>query len=92
MGKAAETEDIKLRATWFNNVSVGLLITGFLVPYLALIQDAHFIQDLIAALRTGPYYQYLLLQFSRTFGIALALAGALVFRRLAIKEIAKLKD
>jgi hypothetical protein len=39
MGKAAETERIRLRATWFNNVSIALFITGILVPYLALLQN-----------------------------------------------------
>ena len=38
MGKAAENERIKLKATWINNVSVGLFLGGFVIPYLALFQ------------------------------------------------------
>jgi hypothetical protein len=40
MGKAAENERIKLRATFLNNIAVGLAITGILVPYLTFIQGA----------------------------------------------------
>jgi hypothetical protein len=36
MGKAAENERIKLRATWFNNISVGVTLTTFLIPVLSL--------------------------------------------------------
>jgi hypothetical protein len=38
MGKAATNERIKLNATFLNNIAVGLVITGILVPYLALVQ------------------------------------------------------
>jgi len=38
MGKAADNERIKLRATWYNNVSVGLFVAGVFVPYLTLFQ------------------------------------------------------
>jgi hypothetical protein len=37
MGKAADHERIKLRATYLNNISVGLMIAGVLVPYLAVL-------------------------------------------------------
>ncbi|MGA8714334.1 MAG: hypothetical protein WB647_15110, partial [Roseiarcus sp.] len=36
MGKAAVNERIKLRALWFNNLSVGLSLTGVLVPLWSL--------------------------------------------------------
>jgi hypothetical protein len=39
MGKAAYNEGVKLWATWLNNVSVGLFITGVFVPYLAFVQN-----------------------------------------------------
>ena len=35
MGKAAEIERIKLRATFYNNIAVGATITGAIVPFLA---------------------------------------------------------
>jgi hypothetical protein len=38
MGKVADNERIKLRTTFLNNISVGCVIVGILVPYLTLIQ------------------------------------------------------
>jgi hypothetical protein len=38
MGKAADNEAIKLRATYFNNLAVGTLLGGFVIPYIALFQ------------------------------------------------------
>jgi hypothetical protein len=35
MGKAAENEKLKLRATFLNNIATSFLITGFVVPYFA---------------------------------------------------------
>ena len=35
MGKAADNERIRLRATLFNNISVGLVIVGTAAPLLA---------------------------------------------------------
>ena len=40
MDKTAENERIKLKAMYFNNISVSLLIEGCLIPYLAFIQKA----------------------------------------------------
>lgn len=37
-GKTARNELIKLRATYYNNVSVALFVTGFVVPYFAIVQ------------------------------------------------------
>jgi hypothetical protein len=39
MGKAAENERTKLRATFYNNLSVGLVLAGVLIPYLGFIQS-----------------------------------------------------
>lgn len=36
MGKAADSERAKLRATFFNNLAVGTLVAGVLVPSLTL--------------------------------------------------------
>jgi hypothetical protein len=35
MGKAADNEGRKLRGTFFNNIAVGLVVTGIAVPYFA---------------------------------------------------------
>jgi hypothetical protein len=39
MGKAARNEQLKLRATYFNNVAVGATITGGIVPFLAYARE-----------------------------------------------------
>jgi hypothetical protein len=39
MGKAANNESIKLRATFYNNVAVGATITGSIVPFLAYARE-----------------------------------------------------
>jgi hypothetical protein len=36
MGKAARNELLKLRATFWNNLAVGVTLAGILVPYLQL--------------------------------------------------------
>jgi hypothetical protein len=78
MGKAAENERIKLRATWFNNVSVGLFITGVLVPYLAFVQGA------VQLSKFGDYAPLL--------AAAFAFFGSVLFHGQARKELAKLQD
>ena len=40
MGKAAKNERLKLRATFCNNVAVGLLVAGGALPYFAVISRA----------------------------------------------------
>jgi hypothetical protein len=43
--RTAEKEAIKLRATCYNNIAVGLVITGAFVPYIAIYQSLpHFVQ------------------------------------------------
>jgi hypothetical protein len=41
MGKAAESEKLKLRATFLNNIATSFLITGFVVPYFAWMTALH---------------------------------------------------
>jgi hypothetical protein len=38
LGKAARNERRKLRATFFNNLAVGVSLGGLFIPYLALFQ------------------------------------------------------
>lgn len=38
MGKTAETEKIKLRATFLNNSAVGIVVAGIILPLLALLR------------------------------------------------------
>jgi hypothetical protein len=36
IGKSASNELIKLNATFMNNLAVGLIVTGFLIPFISL--------------------------------------------------------
>ncbi len=47
MGKAADNERIKLRATYLNNVAVGLVVAGGLIPLFALMQQSGTVVDWI---------------------------------------------
>jgi hypothetical protein len=38
VGKVADNEELKLRATFYNNLAVGVAIGGFFLPYLAMLQ------------------------------------------------------
>jgi hypothetical protein len=50
MGKAAKNERLKITATYFNNIAVGLFVVGFAVPYLTLYPtEQKSIQMMIAA-------------------------------------------
>lgn len=53
MGNAADNERIKLRATFFNNCGVGLLVAGFLVPFLTIATKSWDIAHWLAAFLSG---------------------------------------
>jgi hypothetical protein len=38
MGKVARIERLKLRATFYNNLAIGFVITGYAVPYFAFLR------------------------------------------------------
>jgi hypothetical protein len=92
MGKAAENERIKLRATFYNNVAVGLVITGMFVPYLTIIQsELPNFRIIFEAFRAGNPSQYEP-PLVKLFAILLAFGSAAIFRLGANTEIAKLQD
>jgi arginine exporter protein ArgO len=35
MGKAANNEGLKIKATYYNNIAVGLFVAGAVIPYLS---------------------------------------------------------
>jgi hypothetical protein len=93
MGKAAENEGIKLRAIWFNNLSVGLLLGGVFLPAFSLFKAENF--SLFHDWREGRFHPTVLQweQLSITLmiiGWTFVLGAA--FRREAKKEIAKIQD
>jgi len=51
MGKAADNERAKIRATFWNNMAVGLSMTGLVLPYISIYstgeEGRQFITELI---------------------------------------------
>ena len=93
MGKASENEGIKLRAAWFNNISVGLALGGVFIPGFSLFRADNF--QLVEDWFAGRFQPTLLQasQFLTTLGVlSLAFVYAGVFREEAKKEIAKIQD
>jgi hypothetical protein len=96
MGKAAGNEDHKLRATYQNNISVGLAVGGVFIPYLVLTQrvDELFtwamdtIQNGKAVISVPAAIK---LSFT-VFSFFMAMYVSRMFRRLATNEIKKIKD
>jgi hypothetical protein len=80
MGKAAENERLKLRATFFNNIAVGAVVGGALLPYLALHQT-------VAGMTTPTQ-----LFFRFVLPIILAFAVAIASRLRADSLARQIKD
>jgi hypothetical protein len=78
MGKAADNEKIKLRATAFNNVAVGLYLGGALIPLL------------LAFVQQSPVFtrQWV---FALT-GAALAILAGIFFHKAGIRELTNIQD
>ena len=95
MGKAADNERIKLRATYYNNVSVGLLLAGGLIPYLAFFRDAGEFEFRFSQMWNGiaPVTDA---ELKKLIGGAMAVIaafwGARLTRRWADQEIEKIID
>ena len=93
MGKAAYNERIKLIAAWDNNLSVGLALAGFFVPFFSAYKAENYqlFDDWIRG-RSQPTT----LEVEHLLFAVVALCGALIsstiFRRKADREIAKLED
>jgi hypothetical protein len=94
MGKAAENESIKLRATFYNNIGVGLLLAGCLIPYLAIYYKLAELIELLNSFdladKVGPIA--VMKVFAALAAFISALYGSRYYRRLAQREIAKILD
>jgi hypothetical protein len=90
MGKAADNEFTKLRATWFNNISVGLVLGGIFIPTLAFVQSgpSTFFRDWL----TGNFHLPDELQVYKFTAVILAFVIARVCARAASKEISNIQD
>jgi len=91
LSRLATNERIKLRANFYNNTAVGLLLGGLLIPYLSIVQRAG---SIVERITSGPP-----LSFAETansiatiIAVLLALTGAKRLRRWADETISKLED
>lgn len=88
MGKAARNEQRKLQATRASNLSVGLLIAGFFVPYFTFVSKA--------VERLGPFDLGTLSdwkQAAAALGPAiLAFALSISLRKSAFKFLEEIED
>jgi hypothetical protein len=80
MGRTARNESIKLRAAFFNNIAVGAVVTGMIVPCVAVWR----------LMLQGPVNQ------TELYGLGLLLflvyAVTLVGRSEADRALSKLED
>jgi hypothetical protein len=93
MGKAAGNERIRLRATWYNNLSVALTFTGVLLPVFSLYKAENFqlLDDWVSRRTLPTSVQSAQLVLSAA-AVCVALWAAAKLHDHALKEIAKLED
>jgi hypothetical protein len=85
-----------LRATYFNNLSVGCFLGGVLIPYLALVQKTpemsafleHFAKEGLASTSSDDWKRIIAV----VLAFALAFTGGRYFRRYARRTIALIED
>jgi hypothetical protein len=91
MGKAADNERLKLRAVFFNNLSVACFVTGLFIPYLALLrgwgQSMNFFEAVMAGNWKSAQGEALGL-----LAAVIALSLGFVFRRRADKIAGSIED
>jgi hypothetical protein len=91
MGKAARNEQIKLRATLLNNIAVGLVIAGGLVPYLSFISATAASKPLSFWMSTATGEDTK--KFLAVFVVVIAaFVGAVVLHGMATKLLSKIED
>ena len=89
MTKLSEIERIKLKAIYYNSLSVGLLMAGFFVPYLEFAQNLGTIIDRITLHSPWTFTQ--VADFAAAvLAIILAFTGARKLRQMADETIAEL--
>jgi hypothetical protein len=95
MGKAADNERIKLRASFRNNLAVAFAVTGLVVPYFASFSHNDRINAFLMKLWTWNMHMADP-DISDTMNIivasAIALGAAVYLRKWADKEAAKIKE
>jgi hypothetical protein len=91
MGKLADIEKLKLRATYFNNISVGLFLGGVLIPFLAVVQHAG---DIVTDLTGGKFLSFkdLTATIGTLVAIGMAFHGGKAMQRNVRETIDQIKD
>jgi hypothetical protein len=91
MGKAAKVERIKLMATFLNNIAVGLVVAGALVPYLSFISATAANQPLRFWITTQTAADFK--RFAAIFLVMIfAFIGAGVLHYMASKILNNIED
>ncbi|SDA12969.1 hypothetical protein SAMN02799622_00869 [Methylobacterium sp. UNC378MF] len=82
MGKAADNERKKLKATWYNNLSIGLMLGGIFIPYLGAITKMGYISSKITS---GEFFSFEDQAYAvgAIVSMVLAFTGARTLRRSA---------
>jgi len=90
MGKASENERIKLRATYLNNIAVGLIVGGGFLPLFVLMQHT----DSIIAVIEGQHVSIssYAAALSPVFVCVLAMFFGQDFRLRALNTLNELQD
>lgn len=89
MDKTAEIEKIKLHATFLNNVGVGLMLGGFLIPYLGIVQKAGTITEVLGQIYLDR--TVLMNAIASLIAMFMAFWGARQARRYANETLDRLK-
>ncbi len=94
MGKVADNEQRKLRATFWNNLAVGAVLAGIVIPYLSYFTKSSPNDPSIFDFVSGkvPWGLAWLPLLAWTFTMATAFVCAVFFRRLARINLKYLED
>jgi hypothetical protein len=91
MGKTEKNERIKLTATFLNNIAVGLVVAGALVPYLSFISATAANQPFLFRITTPSEAE--LKKFLAIFLVVIvAFIGAGVLHSMALKMLRNMED
>lgn len=86
MGKTAETEKIKLRATFLNNSAVAIVVGGIILPLLALLHTPEIVMG------EPPSTEDIIGIVLGIIALAIAIWVSRMLHKSALGELDKLKD
>jgi hypothetical protein len=92
MGKAADNEQIKLKATFYNNISVGSALAGVFIPYFQVSFNPEARRVANAFLNAGASSTERADVYAALIGVFGAVSLALLFRALSHVATSKIMD